>query len=259
MAALEFDFTSPSASFDRSRVKGLIASLISLANENHHAATALEICAGGRLFNVVVESAEVGKALLLKGQLRKRVTIIPLDKIHPHIANSDTLKAVKKVSNSRAALALDLIDADDDVRRAMEYVFGNTLICPDAETAKAVTFHDQIRMKSVTLEGDVYDPSGTLSGGSSSRSGGILVRVQELKAIERALSERKRALTEVEREWEKARGEMERYKEAKRARDLKVHEVGLLEERVQESNATRVSRLAFDGKEKRRTTDVVLS
>jgi structural maintenance of chromosome 2 len=205
----------------------------------------LEICAGGRLFNVVVESADVGKALLQNGQLRKRVTIIPIDKISPNVAASETMKAVNKVSNGQAALALDLVDCDDDVRRAMEYVFGNTLICPDPETAKAVTFNDKIRMKSVTLEGDVYDPSGTLSGGSKSKSGGLLIRVQELKAIERELDERKRALITVEKEWEKARGEMDRFKGAKKARDLKVHEVGLLEERVGESNATRVSFSSF--------------
>ena len=49
----------------------------------------------------------------------------------------------------------------------MDYVFGNTLICADAETAKRVTFDPSVRMKSITLEGDSYDPSGTLSGGSS--------------------------------------------------------------------------------------------
>jgi chromosome segregation ATPase len=45
-------------------------------------ATALEICAGGKLYNVVVEDEKIGSALLNKGKLRKRVTIIPLNKIN---------------------------------------------------------------------------------------------------------------------------------------------------------------------------------
>lgn len=126
----------------------------------------------------------------------------------------------------------------------MEYVFGNTLICPDAETANLVTFHETVRMRSVTLQGDVYDPSGTLSGGSKSTGGGVLVKVQKLKKVETELAARKKALDAVEREWEQAKNAMNKFKEAQKALDLKTHELGLLEERVKESNATRVSPLA---------------
>lgn len=130
----------------------------------------------------------------------------------------------------------------------MEFVFGNVLICPNAEAAKAVTFHKDIRMKSVTLEGDVYDPSGTLSGGSKPTTSGVLVKVQELKAIEDELDRCKKTLADAEKEWEQVKGRMDRWKEAKRTLDLKSHEITLLEQRVKESNATRVSirSIAYD-------------
>jgi structural maintenance of chromosome 2 len=54
---------------------------VSLDKENFDKATALEIAAGGRLFNVVVQDEQVGKELIMNGKLRKRVTIIPLNKI----------------------------------------------------------------------------------------------------------------------------------------------------------------------------------
>lgn len=146
--------------------------------------------------------------------------------------------------SDKTNLALSLVGYDADVSKAMEYVFGNTLICPDAATANLVTFHKEVRMRSVTLEGDVYDPSGMLSGGSKSSGGGVLVKVQKLKKVERELEEKKRALDAVERELETAKEAMERFKQAQKSVDLKSHEVGLLEERVQESNATRVSRWA---------------
>jgi len=44
-------------------------------------ATALEVCAGGRLYNVVVDTQQTGKLLLQRGKLKRRVTIIPLNKI----------------------------------------------------------------------------------------------------------------------------------------------------------------------------------
>ena len=49
---------------------------------NHfNKSTALEITAGGRMYNVVIQDETVGKALLDKGRLKKRVTFLPLNKI----------------------------------------------------------------------------------------------------------------------------------------------------------------------------------
>ena len=81
MGNVDFEYASPHPNFDRSKVKGLVATLVSLDKVNYNAATALEITAGGRLYNVVVESDEVGKQLLQHGRLKKRVTLIPLNRI----------------------------------------------------------------------------------------------------------------------------------------------------------------------------------
>jgi structural maintenance of chromosome 2 len=66
-------------------VKGLVASLVSLKESDYNKSTALEIAAGGRLYNVVVQDERVGKDLLEKGRLKKRVTLIPLNKVEPRI------------------------------------------------------------------------------------------------------------------------------------------------------------------------------
>ncbi len=68
--------------FDKSKVKGLVASLIHLNPDDYNKSTALEITAGGKLYNVVVQDERVGQDLLQNGKLKKRVTIIPLNKIH---------------------------------------------------------------------------------------------------------------------------------------------------------------------------------
>lgn len=240
LAVLDFDYADPVRGFDRSQVKGLVASLVSVSQEHFTAATALEVCAGGRLYNVVVENEVVGSQLLDKGQLRKRVTMIPLNKINAFVASAKTLDAVKKVSKDRAHLALTLVGYEDEVSAAMAYVFGNTLIAQDSEVANAVTFNKDIRMKSVTLDGDIYDPSGTLSGGSKPKTAGILIKVQELQKIELELRQRRANLDAIEKEWEAAKDQVQRYKQAKKDFDLKAHEVRLLEERVKESSATRV-------------------
>ena len=81
MRNVDFEYEMPHPNFDRNKVKGLVASLVSLDKVNYKASTALEITAGGRLYNVVVESDEVGKQLLQNGRLKRRVTLIPLNRI----------------------------------------------------------------------------------------------------------------------------------------------------------------------------------
>lgn len=46
------------------------------------------------------------------------------------------------------------------MQAAMEFIYGNVFICKDINVAKKVTFHDRIRKRCVTLDGDSTDPSG---------------------------------------------------------------------------------------------------
>lgn len=61
--------------------------------------------------------------------------------------------------------ALSLVGYESDLRKAMEYVFGSTLVCDTLDNAKKVAFDKQVMTKTVTLGGDIFDPQGTLSGG----------------------------------------------------------------------------------------------
>jgi structural maintenance of chromosome 2 len=72
----------------------LVASLISLEQKDFNKSTALEITAGGKLYNVVVEDEKVGKELLQNGKLKKRVTIIPLNKINAFKMSAQVSKFV---------------------------------------------------------------------------------------------------------------------------------------------------------------------
>lgn len=66
----------------------------------------------------------------------------------------------------------------------MEFIFGNVFICKDMNVAKTVTFHDRIKKKCVTLDGDITDPSGTLSGGAAQKGGSVLVQLNEIQEYE---------------------------------------------------------------------------
>lgn len=124
----------------------------------------------------------------------------------------------------------------------MAYVFGDTLVCDDAESAKLVTFSKEVGgVRSVTLDGDIYDPSGTLSGGSAPSGSGILVKVQELQAAEQRLREALKSLEELERDALQTKTGREQWKKMESELEIKRHEMHLLEQQVGSSNATRVS------------------
>ncbi|KAH8592936.1 RecF/RecN/SMC N terminal domain-containing protein [Bisporella sp. PMI_857] len=232
VANIDFNYSDPTPNFDRSKVKGLVAQLFTLDKDHTNAGTALEICAGGRLYNVVVDTEVTGTQLLQNGKLRKRVTIIPLNKIASFRASAEKIGAAQKIAPGKVDLALSLVGYDEEVSTAMDYVFGNTLICADAATAKRVTFDPTVRMKSITLEGDSYDPSGTLSGGSSPNSSGVLVTLQKLNELNKELGFHERTLAELQATMAREKKKLDQAKKIKQELDLKSHEIKLTEEQI---------------------------
>jgi structural maintenance of chromosome 2 len=240
VANIDFSYNDPSPRFDRSRVKGLVAQLFTLEKDHTRAGTALEICAGGRLYNVVVDSTDTGTQLLQNGKLKKRVTIIPLNKISAFRASAEKIGAAHRLAPGKVDLALSLIGYDDEVTAAMEYVFGSTLVCEDAETAKRVTFDPSVRMKSVTLEGDVYDPAGTLSGGSAPQTSGVLVTLQKLNEITKDIQSQERQLADLQATMAKEKKKLDAARKTKQELDLKTHEIKLTEEQISGNSSSSV-------------------
>ncbi|KAJ1388616.1 SMCs flexible hinge [Sesbania bispinosa] len=178
LANVEFKYRDPVKNFDRSKVKGVVAKLIKVKDRS--TMTALEVTAGGKLFNVVVDTENTGKQLLQNGDLRRRVTIIPLNKIQSNFVPSRVQQAaVRLVGKENAEVALSLVGYDEELKSAMEYVFGSTFVCKTIDAAKEVAFNWEIHTTSVTLEGDIFQPSGLLTGGSR-KYGAILFNLLQL-------------------------------------------------------------------------------
>ncbi len=127
LAALDFQYRDPERGFDRSRVKGVVAKLLRV--KDAATSTALEVLAGGKLYQVVVDSDATGKALLAHGQLRQRVTIIPLNRVQSRGATATQQQAANSVSGGSAKLALSLVGYEVELQAAMQYVFGAGFVC----------------------------------------------------------------------------------------------------------------------------------
>lgn len=231
---LAFHYTDPVKGFDRSKVKGIVARLIKVKNPKH--STALEVVAGGKLFQVVVDEAITGKALLSRGNLKRRVTIIPLDKITSkgitNAANS-TARSMASKMNTMARPAIELVGFDEEVRGALEYVFGSSLIVDGTEAANKIC--DATKTRTVTLDGDVYDPSGTISGGSKNNFGTTLATLSELTESSNKLNEARKKLSDVTRELDEMANSSQKYEALNTQLELKVAELSSIEKHLSQT------------------------
>uniref|UniRef100_A0A8K9UMT1 SMC hinge domain-containing protein n=1 Tax=Oncorhynchus mykiss TaxID=8022 RepID=A0A8K9UMT1_ONCMY len=232
---LRFDYSDPERDWDRSRVKGLLANLITVSDVCY--STGLEVVAGGKLYNVVVDTEVTGKKLLEKGELKRRYTIIPLNKISARTLNDSVVNTAKSlVGEQNVHTALSLVGYEADLRKAMEYVFGSTLVCDTLDNAKRVAFDKRVMTKTVTLGGDVFDPQGTLSGGARSQSASVLSSLQELREVQDSLSATETELQALDKQLSGLKGTAERYRLLKQQLDMKTEELDILQVKLHQSS-----------------------
>ena len=145
-------------------IRGVHAPLIKLGQVDEEYSTALEIAVGGRINNIVVDDEHVAATCieLLRSNGAGRITFIPLNKI-VRCPKSLNLPKDKGVID----FAINLIDFDEEYINAFYYAVGDTLVVEDRETA-----HKLIgKYRMVTLSGDLFEKSGSITGGSVKKSG----------------------------------------------------------------------------------------
>ncbi|KAM9251181.1 LOW QUALITY PROTEIN: structural maintenance of chromosomes protein 2 [Cariama cristata] len=228
---LQFQYKDPEKKWNPNRVKGLVVSLITLKD----LAKALEVAAGGKLYTVIVDTEVTGKKLLENGKLKRRYTIIPLNKISARCVGQDIVKLAQTLAGrDNLHLALSLVEYESELQKAMEYVFGTTLICNNMDNAK-MTFDKRIMTRSVTLDGDVFDPQGTLHGGARSQAAPVLSSLQEIKDVELQLKTKESELQTVENELASLQNVAEKFQQLKQQWEMKSGEAELLQTKLHQS------------------------
>ncbi|MDB9528133.1 chromosome segregation protein SMC [Oscillatoria sp. CS-180] len=130
---------------------------------------ALEIAAGGRLGYLVVENDQVASQgiALLKKQRAGRATFLPLNAIRvPKITRIPDWKRPDGLLD----YAVDIIDCDDRYRKVFEFIFGSTAVFDTLQSARAHLG----KQRMVTLDGELLEASGAMTGGSLSKQRGRL-------------------------------------------------------------------------------------
>ncbi|NLV17030.1 MAG: chromosome segregation protein SMC [Syntrophomonadaceae bacterium] len=156
---------------DNRLVPGLIGVVADLLEVPSGLETAVEAAVGGALENVVVQREEdASKAIaLLKKKSWGRVTLLPLNILHPSGTERRQVEAILKVPGV-VGLGVDLVGFDPEHRKAVEYVLGRILIVEDLQIGLKV-FRQHLGLRIVTVEGDIINPAGAMTGGRNNRRG----------------------------------------------------------------------------------------
>ncbi|XP_017759030.1 PREDICTED: structural maintenance of chromosomes protein 2 [Eufriesea mexicana] len=236
---IRFEYKKPQPNFNHNSVKGVVCKLITVKDKK--AAYALDIAAGGKLYNVIVDTETTSKKILQHGQLQKRVTIIPLNKVSGRPMDNQLLHLAQRVGGTENVRpALSLIDFPEETRSAMTWIFGQIFICKDIEIAKKIAFHENIMKKCVTLDGDVVDPAGILSGGAPLKTGSILLKLDELKDIQNELNTKQQNLQNIETTLTNVNNIAEKYASLKQTFDLRNYEINVLKQRLEQTEYYRI-------------------
>lgn len=229
-----FNYRDPEANFNRKSVCGMVCRLFNVTDQIN--CTALETAAGGRLYNVVVDTEVTSKKLLQNGNLQSRTTFIPLNKIQGGRMADNVIRAAQNlVGAENVQPALSLIQYDRKLQGAMEHIFGYTFVAKDLNIARKVTFDNRIRMRCVTLDGDSTDPSGVLTGGARQKAPSILLMLQELKTYEADLAPLNAQLEKIDTEMERLNQVEQEFSHLKRQFNTKTGELNTLKLRLQGS------------------------
>lgn len=234
-SGVQFHYKDPGRGFDKRRVRGMVCQLINL--KDPEAATALEVALGGRLYNIIVDDQETAKALLQRGELTRSHTFLPLDRIEGRSLDPNKLKyAQRLVGANNVRSALSLVEFDHDLSEAMKFVFADTLVCTDMDVAKKVAFDKNIRLRAVTLDGEIFDPSGTLSGGSRNTGPGILNSMANLQSKRSEFDEINVKVEKLETELRSLDRASEQYNQVKSQLSFKSQELDLLKKGMEGTN-----------------------
>lgn len=171
--------------------RGLLGPLANLLEVPQAYEEAISNSLGALAQNLVVETEDVGRNLInvLKERRWGRASFLPLNRVSSRPLHHDTLKTAQAMPGY-LGLAHELVGFDEAIRPAVEYALARTIVVENLDLALEIARATRFSLRICTLDGDMLNPGGSMSGGSKKQSNsGILSRKRVLDDLTRAISD----------------------------------------------------------------------
>lgn len=178
-------------------VHGVVAELINIPNGLE---IAIEVALGYSMQYIICNDQEDAKRIIkyLKINNLGRVTFLPLSNIFLKSDDENSMTILKSFSGI-IGIANELIECSDEYKDLFKYLLGRTIIVDKIDTAINISKIIK-KYKIVTLEGDIINPGGTITGGSYNKSkiSNIFSRKRKIKELNKTIEKLKNLTIEFE-------------------------------------------------------------
>ena len=176
---------------------GVLANIISVPSEYE---TAIEMCLGASLQNIVTDTEEDAKKLV--EHLRKnnlgRASFLPITSVKG--------KKIEKIKGKKigvVGIASDLVSFDKKYEQIILNLLGRTVVVDNMQNAINIAKENGYSFRIITIEGDIINPSGAITGGSvAKKTINILGRSREIENLEKEIKKLKIKIEKLENEKE---------------------------------------------------------
>ncbi len=170
----------------RGALRGILGPLSQLITVKEKYSVAIETALGAAVQNIVTETENDAKRAInfLKDTRSGRATFLPVSAIHGKVLTEKGLDDEFGFVN----MACELVETDKKYSEIIKSLLGRTVVCDDIDCAVAIAKKYTYRFKIVTLDGQVINAGGSMTGGSRTQNSGILSRSNEIEKLSKTLS-----------------------------------------------------------------------
>lgn len=181
-------------------IHGVVADLIHVQKRYE---TAIETALGGAIQNVVTDTEQTAKRMIeyLKQGKFGRATFLPLDAItvRDEFAQKEALKEPGVIG-----LASSLVQTQDVYRKLVQFLLGRIVVVDTIDHGLKVSAKYRRSLRIVTLEGELLNPGGSMTGGAFKNSSNLLGRNRELEELETKIKKENESLKKLAASFEES-------------------------------------------------------
>ena len=203
---------------------GVVADILALPEKYE---TAIEIALGGALQNIVTEDNETAKKMInfLKKNRFGRATFLPLTNIR---RRNSTISPSVLQDEGVIGIASTLVKVEERFQALVDSLLGRTVVVDTVDHALSLSRKNNFSLRLVTLDGELLNPGGAITGGVFRHSGNLLGRKREIEECKDSLRKAKAAWEERKEALSELKAGQQKLEEQKQQRKAKLDAASLL-------------------------------